>query len=166
MTDLGQYIEDHIDLDAVDNHEFRINPAADPQLQSMYFPIAYAKDVLIDTFIELRRDMDHVRHSMDNVHVEVGRELGLDIDKKLKLEKHSTYGYCLRVSRTDASKLRNKSRYMELSTQKSGTFFTTNALQNLNTQWNDASSEYDSCQSKMVKKVIESVGKYPFFNIM
>lgn len=104
--------------------------------------------------------MDRVRDGMDNVHMEVGHELGLDIEKKLKLEKHSTYGYCLRVSRTDASKLRNKSRYMELSTQKSGTFFTTNALQNLNTQWSDASSEYDRCQARLVKDVIEKVGEY------
>ncbi|CDH49315.1 dna mismatch repair protein [Lichtheimia corymbifera JMRC:FSU:9682] len=142
LTDLGQFIEDHIDLDAVDNHEFRINPASDPQLQ------------------KLRSDMDRVRDGMDNVHMEVGHELGLDIEKKLKLEKHSTYGYCLRVSRTDASKLRNKSRYMELSTQKSGTFFTTNALQNLNTQWSDASSEYDRCQARLVKDVIEKVAHY------
>jgi DNA mismatch repair protein MSH2 len=98
---------------------------------------------------------------MSNEHRRVCDALNLDGEKKLKLEKHSLYGNCLRViGRTESSKLRNKSEYIELSTQKSGTFFTTRTLKGLSDEYKDISSEYEDMQRGLVKEVIDIVGKY------
>lgn len=36
---------------------------------------------------------------MDAEHARVGRELGLELDKKLRLENDATYGYCFRLTK-------------------------------------------------------------------
>lgn len=84
----------------------------------------------------------------------------LDIEKKLKLEKHSVYGYCFRVGRTEASAIRNKSDYIEYTTQKAGTYFTTNRMKELSAAWNELCHNYERRQSDLVKEVINIVATY------
>jgi len=40
-----------------------------------------------------------VRDGLDKEHARAGRDLGLELDKKLHLEKHDRYGYCFRLSK-------------------------------------------------------------------
>lgn len=83
----------------------------------------------------------------------------MDTEKKLKLEKHSIYGYCIRVNRTDASKLRNKSEFIEYGTQKAGTYYSTVKMKDLSTASIELMESYDKRQKSLVKEVINIVGK-------
>lgn len=103
--------------------------------------------------------MKTVENQMDSEYNRVCSTLNLEKDKKLRLEKHSLYGYCFRViGRTEASKIRNKSEYFELSTQKSGTFFTTSRLKDFSSNYSDLSRTYNEKQKGLEKEVLDIVG--------
>lgn len=90
----------------------------------------------------------------------VGGELNLEVEKKLRLERHSLYGYCFKViGRTEGSKIRNKSSYFELSTQKAGTYFTTGRLKESSSTFTDVSKSYEVAQRDLAKEVIDLAGK-------
>jgi DNA mismatch repair protein MSH2 len=111
--------------------------------------------------IDLHQKLAKLTRQMEDEHGRVGAKLNLDLEKKLKLEKHSLYGNCFRViGRAESSKLRNKSEYIELSTQKSGTFFTTSKLRALSESHKDLSNEYEDKQRGMVKEIISIVATY------
>ena len=40
-----------------------------------------------------------IRDGLDNEHRAVGKDLGLELDKKLHLENSQTYGYCFRLTK-------------------------------------------------------------------
>lgn len=40
-----------------------------------------------------------MRDELDEEHVEVGDDLGIELDKKLHLENNQGYGYCLRLTK-------------------------------------------------------------------
>lgn len=102
-------------------------------------------NILIPIFnLTLRKRLKLLEEQMDAEHQRASSKINLDIEKKLKLEKHSMYGYCFRViGRTESSKIRNKSEYYGLSTQKAGTYFPTSKLRDLSSAYSDTSSEYD-----------------------
>lgn len=74
-------VEETIDLSELSRHEYVLRPQLDSEL-------ARIKDELIG-----------IRDSLDEEHARVGRDLGLDIEKKLHLEKHQVYQYSLRVTK-------------------------------------------------------------------
>ncbi|ORX62954.1 DNA mismatch repair protein-like protein msh-2 [Hesseltinella vesiculosa] len=139
---LEELVESIIDLEAVEQHEFVIRPDFDASLK------------------ELRVQMDDARESMDKEHYRVGQKLKMDVEKKLKLEKSSVYGYCFRLSRNDASALRGKTDIIEYTTQKAGVLFTSSTLKNLNESWSKLCDEYEKTQTKLVKEVIQIVASY------
>lgn len=71
-----------MDLDAVANHEFLIKPDFDETLQ------------------ELKVRLDQVVEQIPEEQYRVSKDLGLELDKKLKLEKNTQHGYFFRVTRT------------------------------------------------------------------
>ena len=73
------------------------------------------------------------------------------------------YGYCFRVTRTDASAIRNKPEFIEYSTQKNGAYFATSRMKELGNLWSDLSKRYDRRQSDLVKEVITIVGMLYMF---
>lgn len=104
--------------------------------------------------------MSMVLNQMEQVHDRMCSTLGLEKDKKVKLEIHTTYGYCFRVvGRAEASKVRNKSEFVELAIQKSGTFFTSSALKDLSKTYMQLSGSYNEKQKGLEKEVLEIVGK-------
>ncbi|CAO3586126.1 unnamed protein product [Absidia cylindrospora] len=139
---LEEMVESTIDLEAVADHEFIINADIDPVLK------------------DLQGKLEQCKQQMSVEHSRVGGRLNLDTEKKLKLEKHSTFGNCFRVSRTEASVLRNKPGYIEYATQKAGTYFTTAKLKDINTQWTELCSEYERHQKGLVKQIIDTVATY------
>ena len=74
-------VEATIDLAALEEHQFVIKPDFDDNLK-MY-----------------RKRMDDLRDAMTEEHVHVGNDLNQDTEKKLKLEQHHVYGWCLRLTR-------------------------------------------------------------------
>lgn len=101
---------------------------------------------------------DKVQATLDEIkeiHVSVSEDLSMDIEKKLKLEKHPQHGWCFRVTRNDSSVLRNTgNRYIELQTVKAGVFFTTKQLRSLSSTFQDLSSEYNSKQKDLIKEIL------------
>ncbi|KAI9307805.1 putative DNA mismatch repair protein MSH2 [Cunninghamella echinulata] len=139
---LEELVESTIDLEAIENHEYRIKADFDENLQ------------------KIQQEINETVEMMNSEHIRVGSKLKLDTEKKLKMEKHSTYGYCFRVGRTEASVLRNKPEFIEYTTQKAGTYFTTVKLKDLNESWSTLCNEYEKCQSGLVKQIIDSVATY------
>ncbi|KAL7313114.1 MSH2 protein [Mucor circinelloides] len=143
LSKLEELVVTTIDLEAVDNHEYIIKAEYNEELQ------------------DLHQQLSALTAHMESEYRRVGDKLNLDMEKKLKLEKHSLYGNCFRViGRTESSKLRNKSEFIELSTQKAGTYFTTSKLRSLSEQHRDLSAQYEDKQRGMVKEIISIVATY------
>ena len=74
-------VQQTLDLDELENHNFVIKPDYDSRLQ------------------ELADKLAEVRDGLDEQHRKAGKALELDLDKKLHLENSPQYGYCFRVTK-------------------------------------------------------------------
>lgn len=108
----------------------------------------------------LATTIKRVRDGLDKEHVRAGRDLGLELDKKLHLERNDKYGYCFRVSKLDTKKIEGKKAYVQLSTQKTGTFFRTETLGDLATEYSEAADAYLAKQSELVREIVEVAASY------
>jgi DNA mismatch repair protein MSH2 len=88
LVKLEELVETTIDLEASDNHEFIIKPDYDTSLQ------------------EVRGQMDAIFSQLKPEARRVAEEVGVEFEKKLKFENNPQYGYHMRLSRNDASKIR------------------------------------------------------------
>jgi DNA mismatch repair protein MSH2 len=77
----SEMVEQTLDLSQLSQHNFVIKPDYDERLQE-----------LADKLIELR-------DGLDEEHRKVGKDLGLELDKKLHMENSQVYGYCLRLTK-------------------------------------------------------------------
>lgn len=142
LKKLVQMVEMTIDLDELQYHNYVIKPDFDEGLAT------------------IKARLDQVRDALDEQHMAAGRDLGLDTDKKLHLENHSSYGYCFRVTRTDAGIVKNRKGYVDLGTVKGGLYFTTSALRELNDEFRGLSDNYARTQSRLVRDVIDIASSY------
>ena len=142
LAKLAEMVETTVDLDALDHHEFIIKPEFDDSLRI------------------IRQKLDKLKHDMDVEHRRAGKDLNQELDKKLFLENHRVHGYCFRLTRNEASCIRNKSTYQEISTQKNGVYFTTNTLQSLRREHDQLSSSYNRTQSSLVSEVVAVAASY------
>ncbi|CAH2350962.1 DNA mismatch repair protein Msh2p [[Candida] railenensis] len=109
-----------------------------------------------EDLININEKLENALSTIKEHHQEVGDDLCIDIDKKLKLENHQQHGWCFRVTRTDSSILRQASenKYIELQTVKAGIFFTTKKLRGLSNSYQDLTQEYNSKQKEVVKQIL------------
>ncbi|KAG8840273.1 MutS-like protein, partial [Serendipita sp. 411] len=142
ISKFREMVEQTIDLEQLKNHQYVIKPEYDERLQMLYNKIS------------------QLTESLDEEHEEVGRDLGLECDKKLHLENNPTYGYCLRVSKADSKLIERKSAYTELSTQKSGVFFTTKTLKRHSIEYAETREQYQRTQSSLVAEVVAIAATY------
>ncbi|KAH7882344.1 DNA mismatch repair protein [Phlebopus sp. FC_14] len=144
-TNLSKYsdmVETTLDLDSLDTHTYAIKPEYDEGLQG------------------LAAKLMEIRDGLDAEHRAVGKDLGLELDKKLHLENSATYGYCFRVTKNDAKVLAKGKKYIELGTVKSGVHFTTKKLKELATNYSETNDEYQRTQSGLVKEVVSIASTY------
>lgn len=114
-----------------------------------------------ESLITINQNLTSTTDKIKRAHEEVGDDLNIDIEKKLKLEKHQIHGWCFRVTRNDSSILRNTAdRYIELQTVKAGVFFTTKKLRALSQDFTDLSNEYNSKQKELIKEILSIVLTY------
>ncbi|KAG9092397.1 MutS-like protein [Ceratobasidium sp. 370] len=146
-TSLSKYtemVEQTIDLKELDRHNYVIKPDYDQSLK------------------RLAMKLSEIRDGLDEEHQNVGRDLGLELDKKLHLENNPSHGYCFRLSKNascaDAKAIHNKRQYNEISTQKAGTLFTTPELRELSNEYSSLSDQYSRAQSGLVKEVVGIAG--------
>ncbi|CAO1618672.1 unnamed protein product [Sympodiomycopsis kandeliae] len=139
---LAEMVEATLDLNELDQHNFVIKPDFDDKLKS------------------IKEKLDIVRDELDEQHRLAAKDLKLDVDKKLHLENHSSYGYCLRVTRTESGAIKNKKGYTEIATIKGGVYFTTSKIRNLSESFSALSDQYSTQQSGLVKDVINIAASY------
>ncbi|KAF2478168.1 DNA mismatch repair protein [Lindgomyces ingoldianus] len=139
---LQEMVETTVDLEALDNHEFIIKPEFDDSLRT------------------IRKRLDKLKHEMESEHSHVARDLSQEKDKKLFLENHRVHGWCFRLTRNEASCIRNKREYQECSTQKNGVYFTTSTLQGLRREFDQLSENYNRTQSGLVNEVVSVASSY------
>lgn len=108
-----------------------------------------------ESLIVINNNLQTTSDKIKQTHEEVADDLNIDMEKKLKLEKHQIHGWCFRVTRIDSSILRNTGdKYIELQTVKAGVFFTTKKLRALSQQYADYSAEYNSKQKELIKEIL------------
>lgn len=142
LAKLEEMVETTVDLDALENHEFIIKPEFDEGLRV------------------IRKKLDKLRYDMDMEHRRVSKDLDQDMEKKLFMENHRVHGWCFRLTRTEASCIRNKREYQECSTQKNGVYFTTSAMQSLRREHDQLSSNYNRTQTGLVNEVVNVAASY------
>ncbi|KAI0746952.1 DNA mismatch repair protein [Daedaleopsis nitida] len=143
LSKYSEMVQQTLDLDELENHNFVIKPDYDARLQ------------------ELAEKLAEVRDGLDAEHHKVGTAVDLDLDKKLHLENSQQYGYCFRVTKNDWKLLQNEPRkYIELGTMKSGVFFTTRTLKELSTEYSELTERYTRTQSGLVKEVVNIASTY------
>lgn len=104
LAKLQEMVEVTIDLDELSRHNFVIKADFDSKLR------------------KIKDKLDGIRDQLDEQHKKAGKNLGLDIQKKLHLENHHVYGYIFRVTRIDAKAIKDAKGYSEVSTQKVSIF--------------------------------------------
>uniref|UniRef100_A0A7S4JHN4 DNA mismatch repair protein MSH2 n=1 Tax=Guillardia theta TaxID=55529 RepID=A0A7S4JHN4_GUITH len=143
--DFKQYerlVEQSLDLEGIDNHEYRINPNYSPDLQRL----AERKE-------ELRRDIESERKKAAN-------KLGLG-EEKVKLERNKDKIYIFRITRKDEKVLRGKcGSFSVLETRKDGVKFTSTGLRPLSERYKEADDSYSEIQTSLVEKVVEVISTY------
>ncbi|KAF9004638.1 DNA mismatch repair protein [Cyathus striatus] len=140
LSKYAEMVEQTLDLEELDNHNYVIKPDYDPNLK------------------ELANNLTKVRDGLDKEHQDVGRDLNLELDKKLHLENSQVYGYCFRLTKTDGKNLSKK--YIELGTNKSGVYFTTKKLKGFAEDYKDYTQRYSKTQSSLVKAVVNIAATY------
>ncbi|THH01168.1 hypothetical protein EW026_g1487 [Hermanssonia centrifuga] len=144
-TSLSKYsemVQDTLDLDELENHNFVVKPEYDPELE------------------ELAGKLKVIRDGLDAEHKRVAKEVDLDLDKKLHLENSPVHGYCFRVSKNDQKSFSGKKEFIDLSTLKNGWFFTTRKLKNLAVEYQETTSAYKVKQSKLVGEIVAIANTY------
>lgn len=142
LAKLQEMVETTVDLDALDHHEFIIKPEFDDNLRT------------------IRSRLDKLKRDMETEHKSVGLDLNQETDKKLFLENHRVHGWCFRLTRTEASCIRNKRQYSECSTQKNGVYFTTSNMQDMRREHDQLSENYNRTQSGLVSEVVNVASSY------
>ncbi|KAJ2594930.1 MSH2 protein [Coemansia sp. RSA 1722] len=143
LESLRTMVETTVDLEMADQHEFVLRADFDEGLQ------------------ETRELMNTEMQRINNELESVGRTLDLEPHRKLKLERHATFGHCFRVTRTDSGKLRGRgAKFFELATQKTGVLFTTAALREASRAYRDLGISYSRTQSALVREVIKVAASY------
>jgi DNA mismatch repair protein MSH2 len=130
-------VETAIDLEQVDNGEYRISPL-------------YSSDLAV-----LKNELSDVENHINNLHKHTTTDLDLSVDK-LKIEK-GPFGHVFRISKKDEQKVRKKltANYIIIETRKDGVKFTSTKLKKLGDQYQALFSEYSSCQRRIVDNVVQ-----------
>ena len=146
LDKLQEMVETTVDIEALDNHEYKIKPEFDESLR-----------ILARKLEKLERDMQIELR-------EVGNDLNQEVDKKLFLENHRVHGHVFRLTRTEAGCIRNKKQYSEVSTQKNGVYFTTSSMLNMRREHSQLTENYSRTQSGLVSEVVSVAASYcPIF---
>ncbi|ORX41090.1 muts domain V-domain-containing protein [Kockovaella imperatae] len=145
IDNLAKYlemVEETIDLAEMSRHNIVLRAELDADLQRV-------KEKLII-----------VRDGLDEEHARVGQALDLDITKKLHLENHQVYRYSFRITKAEQAKIRGNKEYIDLSTQKSGSIFTTRTLRDLSDEYFKLQKEYNHRQRDLVVQVVGIAATY------
>ncbi|KAJ9510060.1 hypothetical protein QJQ45_011708 [Haematococcus lacustris] len=135
-----ELVEAAVDLDRVPD-EFLVAPAYDERLQALAATKAVAETAI------------------SRLAADTAADLGLALDKQLKLEWHkvaNTSTRCMRITQKDEKTVRSKlqAKYKLLGTTKDGCRFTSKALELQALRLQEASAAYEAVQRELVEQVV------------
>lgn len=81
LSKYSDMVQDTLDLDELENHNFVVKPEYDEYLE------------------ELAGKLKDIRDGLDEEYRDVAGDIGLELDKKIHLENSPTHGYCFRISK-------------------------------------------------------------------
>lgn len=137
-----EMVEETMDLQQVENHEFLIKPGFDEELQALSEKISDLED-------KIKGQLN-----------KVARDLGIEANKVLKLESNAQLGYFFRVTRKEEKALRNNKNYITIDTKNNGVRFHNNAVKQLNEDYLKAKEEYSEQQKSIVAEIISIAAGY------
>ncbi|RKP22148.1 DNA mismatch repair protein Msh2 [Rozella allomycis CSF55] len=138
----AELIEQTVDLEKADRHEYVLKSTFDDELN------------------EIQEEINSLELQMEPELENASKDLHLEIYKKIKLEFNPIYGHFFRISRNDWTNLDGKSSYTELATQKNGIYLTTETLKSLSDQIIELKDNFQSKQRKLVKELVKVVSTY------
>jgi DNA mismatch repair protein MSH2 len=100
--------------------------------------------------------MDSLWQAIDNESLSIASDLNLELGKKLKFESGGSWGAHMRLPRAEAGKIREKSEYIELATQKSGVLFCTRDMKNKSVEFGELSGRYAEAQKGLIKEIVDT----------
>ncbi|CAL0307150.1 unnamed protein product [Lupinus luteus] len=132
-------VEVSVDLDQLENGEYMISSSYDPRLS------------------KLQEELKLLESQIHDLHRQTADNLDLPIDKALKLDKGTQFGYVFRITKKEEPKIRKKlnTQFLVLETRKDGVKFTNTKLKKLGDQYQQIVEEYKSCQKELVNKVVQ-----------
>eukprot|EP00803_Ostreobium_quekettii_P007490 evm.model.scf_227.6 EVM.evm.TU.scf_227.6 scf_227:67170-78839(-) len=141
LTKFEQLIEAAIDLERVPE-EFWISSSYDERLE------------------KLQEERQECEEHIEAIAAAAAKDLGLLLNKTVKLEWHKVYSTktrCLRITQKDERIVRKKlqASYTLLETRKDGTKFTNSKLKAAAEQLQAVSGEYQEIQAELVTQVVE-----------
>ncbi|KFA72895.1 hypothetical protein S40288_02138 [Stachybotrys chartarum IBT 40288] len=140
---LQDMVEQTVDLDALDRHEYIIKSDYDSGLRT------------------IRKKLDQLDRDIRAEFHSSARDLDQEPDKKIFLEaNHKVHGVCMRLTRQEAGCIRNNSKFQECSTQKNGVYFTTKQMQAYRREYDQLSQNYNRTQSGLVNEVVHVASSY------
>lgn len=154
LSKFSDMIEQTIDLESLENATSAASASSLIQINPQYD----------EKLMELQNERERLEQEMHNLHENAAIDLGMEIDKKLKLEQNPNHGWCFRLTRNDSGVLRGKSsssksknssssQYQELQTIKAGVFFTTRELSELSSEIGRVMKTYAQQQSSIVSEI-------------
>lgn len=137
-------VETAVDLDQLENGEYMISSAYDPNLSA------------------LKDEQETLEQQIHNLHKQTANDLDLPIDKSLKLDKGTQFGHVFRITKKEEPKVRKQlnSHYIILETRKDGVKFTNTKLKKLGDRYQKILDEYKSCQKELVARVVQTVASF------
>lgn len=142
LLKLQELVETTVDLESLDQHQFVIKPDYD------------------EILMKYRSRLDEIEDDLKKIHLTIADQLGLDAEKKLKLENNQNHGWCLRVTRNEERAIRDKSYLKQLQTVKAGVFFTTREMEEISAESHEIQQKYNKQQSALVKEIISITATY------
>ncbi|CAM1503805.1 Fc.00g013960.m01.CDS01 [Cosmosporella sp. VM-42] len=140
---LQDMVEQTVDLNALDRHEYIIKADFDKSLRI------------------IRKKLDQLDKDIRAEFISSAQDLGQEPDKKIFLDtNHKVHGVCMRLTRQEAGCIRNNSSYQECSTQKNGVYFTTKKLQAYRREYDQLSQNYNRTQGSLVNEVVHVAASY------
>lgn len=114
-----------------------------------------------DGLVDIAAELELARQQIGAIHAAAGDDLGMELDKKLKLEHHQIHGWCMRVTRNDLAVLRNTAaKYPQLQTVKAGVYFTTSKLRELGASYDDTRARYNAKQAELIHNIVDIAATY------
>jgi len=93
-------VEQTLDLKELEGHNYVIKPEYDPRLLELAEKLGEVRKLnSLNSHVFDMPFFVQVRDGLDEEHHKTGKDLGLELDKKLHLENNQVYGYCFRLTK-------------------------------------------------------------------